>query len=143
MPRGELMTWILLNKRWTAIIVLFVLLIIQSAITNHYVGELKAAEQKCFAQIQDIERKQVKAFAEAQNKANKASSDYEQIKAEQHAKVETVTRTVQKIVERPIYLNRCFDDDGLSEINSLIKTSDASESNAAMSESESDRTRQR
>jgi len=120
------MTWILLNKRWTAIIVLFVLLIIQSAITNHYVGELKDAEQKCFAQIQDIERKQVKALADAQNKANKASADYEKIKAEQRAKVETVTRTVQKIVERPIYLNRCIDDDGVQQVNSLIDARDSS-----------------
>ena len=137
------MTWILLNKRWTAIIILFVLLIIQTAITNQYASKLKQADQKCIAQIQEIERKQVKALTEAQNKANEVSADYEQIKAEQHAKVETVTRTVQKIVERPIYLNRCFDDDGLSKINSLIKTSDASESNAALSDFESDRARQR
>ncbi len=131
------MTWILLNKRWTAIIVLFVLLIIQSAITNHYVGELKAAEQKCFAQIQDIERKQVKALADAQNRVNKASADYEQLKAEQRTKVETVTREVQKIVERPIYKSLCFDASGLSEINSLIKAGSASESNSTMSYFES------
>jgi len=99
---------------------------VQIAYSIHLVGKLKAADQKCMAQIQEIERKQVKALAEAQNKANKASADYEQIKAEQRAKVENVTRTVQKIVERPIYLNRCIDDDGLSEINGLIKASDSS-----------------
>ncbi|WP_288400227.1 hypothetical protein [uncultured Acinetobacter sp.] len=133
------MTWILLNKRCTAIIILFVLLIIQTAFTNQYAGKLKQADQKCIAQIQAIERKQVKALAEAQNKANKASADYEQVKAEQRAKVETVTRTVQKIVERPIYKSSCFDADGLSEINSLIKTSDTSESSSALSDFESDR----
>lgn len=132
------MTWILLNKRWTAIIVLFVLLIIQTAFTNHYAGESKDAEQKCFAQIQDIERKQVKALADAQNKVNKASADYEQLKAEQRAKVETVTRTVQKIVERPLYKSICFDDDGLSEINSLIKADSNRESNSTMSDFEPD-----
>ncbi|WP_151765950.1 hypothetical protein [Acinetobacter colistiniresistens] len=137
------MTWILLNKRWTAIIVLFALLIIQSAITNHYVGALKTAEQKCFTQIQDIERKQVKALADAQNKANKVSANYEQLKAEQRAKVETVTRTVQKIVERPIYKSVCFDADGLSEINSLIKADNTRESNSTMSDFESDRIRHR
>jgi|GEM_PF-393506 len=137
------MTWILLNKRWTAIIVLFVLLIIQSAITNHYVGELKSAEQKCFAQIQDIERKQIKALADAQNKVNKASADYEQLKAEQRTKVETVTREVQKIVERPLYKSTCFDIDGLSEINSLIKADSTRESNSTMSDFESDRGRYR
>jgi len=120
------MTWILLNKRWTAIIVLILLLIIQTAITSHYVSELNAAEQKCFAQIQDIERKQVKALADAQNKVNKASADYEKLRSEQQTKVETVTREVQKIVERPIYQHDCFDSSGLSEINSLIKASDSS-----------------
>ncbi len=137
------MTWILLNKRWTAIIILFVLLIIQTAITNQYAGKLKQADQKCIAQIQEIERKQVKALADAQNKANKASAEYEQVKAEQRAKVETVTRTVQKIVERPIYQRDCFDSTGLSEINSLIKTSDTSESSSVLSDFESDRDRHR
>lgn len=137
------MTWILLNKRWTAIIVLILLLIIQTAITSHYVSELNAAEQKCFAQIQDIERKQVKALADAQNKANKASADYELLKAEQRAKVETVTRTVQKIVERPLYKSICFDDAGLSEINSLIKADSPRESNSTMSDFESNWKRHR
>jgi len=106
--------------------VLILLLIIQPAITSHYVSELNAAEQKCFAQIQDIERKQVKALADAQNKVNKASADYEKLRSEQQTKVETVTREVQKIVERPIYQHDCFDSSGLSEINSLIKASDSS-----------------
>ncbi|KXZ72118.1 hypothetical protein [Acinetobacter venetianus] len=133
------MAWILLNKRWSLIIVLSILYLVQIGYTNHLAGKLKEADQKCFAQIQEIERKQVKAPADAQNKANKASADYEQIKAEQRAKVETVTRTVQKIVERPIYLNRCIDDDGLQQINSLIKNDSTRESNSAMSDFESDR----
>ncbi|MBY3623868.1 hypothetical protein HGO21_30590 [Acinetobacter sp. CUI P1] len=139
------MMLIIAAKFWREIIIGFLafLLLITLTVLNHKTGQLKQADQKCFAQIQEIERKQVKALAEAQNKANKASADYEQVKAEQQIKVEKVTRTVQKIVERPIYLNRCFDDDGLSKINSLIKTSDASESNAALSDFESDRARQR
>lgn len=120
------MTWILLNKRWSLIIVLSCLYLAQIAYTNHLVGKLKTADQKCRSQIQEIEREQVKALAEAQNKANKASADYEQIKAEQRAKVETVTRTLQKIIKRPIYQRDCVDASGLSEINSLIKASDSS-----------------
>jgi len=38
------MTWILLNKRWTAIIILVVVVVIQTAITNRYAGQLKQAE---------------------------------------------------------------------------------------------------
>ncbi|XZW50964.1 hypothetical protein ACT4VW_01775 [Acinetobacter baumannii] len=115
------MTWILLNKRWTAIAILFVLLLIQTAITNHYVNKLKQANQQCLAQIQDIERKQVKALAEAQNQINQVSADYEQLKSEQRTKVEYVEREVQKIIERPVYKSACVDADGVQQINDLIK----------------------
>ena len=126
------MTWFLLNKRWSLIIILSILYLAQIAYTNHLAGKLNEAEQKCMSQIQEIERKQVKALAKAQDKVNKASADYEEIKAEQRARVETVTRTVQKIVERPVYLNRCIDDDGLQQINSLIQARDSSQLDAAM-----------
>ncbi len=120
------MNWILLNKRWSLIIVLSILYVAQIAYTNHLAGKQKEADQKCLSQIQEIEQKQVKTLADAQNQVNKVSADYEKLRSEQRVKVERVTRTVQKIVERPVYFNRCFDADGLSEINSLIKTSDSS-----------------
>ncbi|RLZ08776.1 hypothetical protein EAH57_07045 [Acinetobacter sp. 2JN-4] len=115
-------------KFWREIIIGFLAFLLLStlAVLNYKTGQLKEADQKCFTQIQDIERKQVKALTEAQNKVNEVSEDYEKLKSEHRVKVERVTHEVQKIVERPIYLNRCFDDDGLSEINSLIKTSDSS-----------------
>ncbi|BFM82976.1 hypothetical protein JUNP543_1297 [Acinetobacter baumannii] len=115
------MTWILLNKRWSLIILLTVLYIIQIGYTNHLAGKLKQADQQCMAQIQDIERKQVKALAETQNELNKVSADYEKYKSEQRTKVEYVEREVQKIIERPVYLNRCIDSDGVYQINSLIE----------------------
>ncbi|EJB8459147.1 hypothetical protein MW354_000341 [Acinetobacter baumannii] len=120
------MTWILVNKRWTAIAILLVLLFIQTAITNHYVNKLKQADQQCLAQIQDIERKQVKALAEAQNQINQVSADYEQLKSEQRTKIEYVEREVQKIVERPVYKSACVDADGVQQINDLIKAGNTS-----------------
>lgn len=51
---------------------------------------------------------------------NQVSADYEQVKSEQRIKVETVTREVQKIIDRPVYNNVCLDDDGLQQLNSLI-----------------------
>jgi hypothetical protein len=74
---------------------------IQTAITNSYANKL--------------------ALAEAQYQINQVSADYEQYKLEERTKVEYVEREVQKIVERPIYLNRCIDTDGLQQINSLIE----------------------
>ncbi|HBO4583253.1 hypothetical protein IAF28_08970 [Acinetobacter baumannii] len=120
------MTWILNNKRWSLIIVLSILYLIQIGYTNHLAGKLKQADQQCMAQIQDIERKQVKALAEKQNQINKVSADYEQVKAEQNNKVEYIEREVQKIVERPVYKSSCIDDDGVQQLNDLIKAGNTS-----------------
>ncbi|HHP0305553.1 MULTISPECIES: hypothetical protein [Acinetobacter calcoaceticus/baumannii complex] len=120
------MTWILLNKRWSLIILLTVLYFIQIGYTNYLAGKLKQANQQCMAQIQDIERKQVKALAEAQNELNKVSADYEQYKSEQRTKVEYVEREVQKIIERPVYKSSCIDNDGVQQINDLIKAGNTS-----------------
>ncbi|WP_312057535.1 hypothetical protein [Acinetobacter courvalinii] len=120
--------WIVVAaKFWREILIGFLafLLVITLALLNHKIGQLNKAEQKCIEQIQKIERAQVEALAKQQDKVNKVSADYEKIRSEQRTKVETVTRTVQKIVERPIYLNRCIDDDGLQQINSLIQASDS------------------
>nr|WP_151768885.1 hypothetical protein [Acinetobacter colistiniresistens] len=115
-------------KFWREIIIGFlaIFLLIALAVLNYRTGQLNVADQKCFEQIQKIEHAQVEALAKQQDKVNKVSADYEKLRSEQRTKVETVTRTVQKIVERPIYLNRCIDDDGVQQINSLIETRDSS-----------------
>ncbi|HDQ4295373.1 TPA: hypothetical protein ACNIH0_002133 [Acinetobacter baumannii] len=115
-------------KYWREIIIGFLafLLVICLAVLNHKTGQLKEAEQKCQSQIQEIERKNLKALAEKQNQINKVSADYEQVKAEQSTKVETVTREVQKIVERPIYKSSCIDDAGVQQLNELIKAGNTS-----------------
>ena len=112
-------------KYWIAIAVLSFICLGQLVYTNHLAEKLNESEAKCTAKIQEIEMKQLKALAEKQNLINQVSADYEQVKSEQRIKVETVTREVQKIIERPVYNNVCLDDDGVSAINSLI-TSDSS-----------------
>lgn len=110
-------------KYWREIIIVILafLLAITMAVLNYKSGELKKADQKCLSQIQEIEKKNLKVLTEKQNQFNQVSADYENLRSEQNTKVETVTREVQKIVERPIYLNRCIDDDGVHQINSLIE----------------------
>lgn len=107
-------------KHWIAIAIFFVLWLGQVAYTNHLSGKLRKASEQCTAKIQDIEQKHLKALTEKQNQINQMSSDYEATKSEQRVQVETVTREVQKIIDRPVYLNHCFDDDGLQQLNSLI-----------------------
>ena len=107
-------------KYWIAIAVLSFMWLGQLTYTNHLSGKLQEAETKCTAKIQEIEQKQLKALAEKQNEINQVSADYEQIKSAQRRQIETVTREVQKIVERPVYQQHCFDDSGLQQLNSLI-----------------------
>lgn len=133
------MTYLLIAaKYWRAIIIglLAFLLLITLMLLNIKTGKLKDAEAKCQQRIQAIEQAQYKALNEANAKANQASADYEQLKSERQAKVESVTRTVQKIVERPVYFNSCFDSDGLSELSSLIKAGHTSESKTTLPESQ-------
>lgn len=129
------MTYLLIAaKYWRAIIIglLAFLLLITLMLLNVKTGKLKDAEAKCQQRIQAIEQAQYKALNEANAKANQASADYEQLKSERQAKVETVTRTVQKIVERPLYINSCFDSDGMHELNSLVKAGHTSESKTTL-----------
>lgn len=123
------MMWIVFAaKYWREIIIVFLafLLAISLAVLNYKTGQLKEAEQKCQSQIQEIERKNLKALAEKQNQINKVSAAYEQTKAEQSTKVEYIEREVQKIVERPVYKSSCIDDDGMHQINDLIRSGNTS-----------------
>ncbi|EOR08299.1 hypothetical protein [Acinetobacter tandoii] len=123
------MTYIILAaKFWRECIIVFLafLLLICLMLLNSKTGQLKEADSKCFVKIQEIEQKHLKALAAKQDQINKVSSDYEAEKSNQRVKVEQVTRTVQKIIDRPVYQQHCFDDDGVSAINSLI-ANDSSE----------------
>jgi hypothetical protein len=113
-------------KTWIAITIFFVLWVCQIAYTNHLAGQLKEADSKCIAKVQEIEQKHLKALAVKQDQINKVSSDYEAEKSKQRVQVETVTREVQKIIDRPVYQQHCFDDTGVQLINSLI-SNDSSE----------------
>src|SRR5690606_30866502 len=107
-------------KHWIAIAVFFFLWVGQIAYTNHLSGKLREASEQCTTKIQQIEQNHLKALAEKQNQINQVSADYEAAKSEQRVQVETVTREVQKIIDRPVYLNHCLDDDGVQQLNSLI-----------------------
>ena len=104
---------------------------------KHYKTQFENTELKCKQEKDAIQtkyqtevNKAQKAYQEAllqqQHEINQLSADYEQAKAERKTEVEYRTRTVQKIVDRPVYINSCADADGMSELNSLIKSRSAS-----------------
>ena len=116
------------NKRWTLIIVLLIYSLFQTWQSNSLASDLNNAEITCEAKVQKEVTKAIKPYkdaeVEAQEQAQKASEDYEQTKQTERVKTETITRTVQKIVERPIYINTCLDDDGVRLINEAGNTSE-------------------
>ncbi|HEO1785485.1 hypothetical protein [Acinetobacter baumannii] len=119
---------ILNNKRWTLIIVLLIYSLFQTWQSNSLASDLNNAEIACEAKVQKEVTKAIKPYkdaeVEAQEQAQKASEDYEQTKQTERVKTETITREVQKVVERPIYINtNCFDDDGVRLANEAGNTS--------------------
>ena len=84
------------------------------------------AELTCQDKIDKKLKPYLDAEKQGQKNANEAAKNYEQQKEVERSKTETITREVQKIIDRPVYQQHCFDDDGVSAINSLI-TNDSSE----------------
>ena len=78
--------------------------------------------QKLFwiaAEKERIENK-AKAKENNQNKAHDASASFEEKRSTNEIRYRTVTVTVEKLVDRPVYINQCFDVDGLRTLNEQI-----------------------
>ena len=114
------------NKRWTLILVLLIYGFFQTWQSNSLAGDLSKAKADCKTMVQQEVDKAIKPYKdaeqEAQERAQKAGEDYEQTKETERVKTETITREVQKIIERPIYINTCFDDAGVSAVNTAGNT---------------------
>jgi hypothetical protein len=56
-----------------------------------------------------------------QAKYTEASQAYEKAKQEKSVEYRTITKTVDRIVEKPVYRDRaCFDDDGVQLVNRAL-----------------------
>lgn len=119
---------ILLIKLWREciIVVLAFLFVFMLAVANNYAGKLKKADADCKSKIAKIEQVQHAALIKQQDKVNEVSASYEEERADQQVKTQVVYKTIEKIIDRPIYRNVCIDDSGLSELNSLIKADNSS-----------------
>lgn len=117
------------NKRWSLIVVLLIYSFFQTWQLNRLTGDLAKSKTECQIKIDkavtSAKKPYLDAEAAAKKKANEVSEQYEVDKNEERIKTEVITRTVERIIDRPIYLNRCFDDDGVSAVNqaaSIIST---------------------
>ncbi|MEG2264459.1 MAG: hypothetical protein RR932_04640 [Acinetobacter sp.] len=111
------------NKRWSLIVVLCIVILCQLFQANRLAGDLRKAETTCQDKINKKLKPYIDAEKKAQELANKAGEEYEESKEIERVKTEVITREVQKIVERPVYINtNCFDDDGVHLINEAGNT---------------------
>lgn len=115
------------NKRWTLIIMLLLCLFFQAWHVNSLAGDLRNAEIACNGRVEEALKPYKDAEKAAQEKANEVSEQYEEIREAERVRTEYITRDVQKIVERPIYINNCFDTDGVSAVNQAAGISHTSE----------------
>jgi hypothetical protein len=57
---------------------------------------------------------------ERERGADRAATSHESFKENERVVYKTITETVDKIVERPVYRNVCIDADGLRQLNAAI-----------------------
>lgn len=127
-----ILLWIWNNKRWTIIIVLSILLFWQTWLSNKYADAIIKSDQKCTKKVDKAIKPYQDAEKSAQDNANKVSENYEQQQAKEKNKTEAIEHTVQKIIERPIYITSCFDDAGVSVVNQAAGFEHSSEPETAM-----------
>ena len=60
------------------------------------------------------------AVAAAARQANAQAEELEKARADREIIYRTITKQVDRIVDRPVYRNDCIDDDGLQSINEAI-----------------------
>lgn len=68
----------------------------------------------------DQTKAQAKADVQQAQRTSTAVQQHAKVKTETEIRYVTVTREVEKLVERPVYLERCMDDDGLRVLNGQI-----------------------
>lgn len=84
-------------------------------------GYLKA-QAECNEKIAKIEQHQREQENNLLDRLNAKSKEYEQAQAENKNKEREQYAKNQKIIERVIYRNNCFDNDGLQQLNELINS---------------------
>ena len=67
-----------------------------------------------------ITAKMLEQHQQHQKTARAASVEYQQTKSERDEKVRVQREVVQKIIERPVYIDDCTDASGVSVLNAAI-----------------------
>ena len=93
---------------------------------NRTIAETKVlnAEVDKKKAVADALKPYLDAEARGREIAKEVAEKYITKETSEQKRVEKITNEVQIIKERPIYLNTCFDDDGVRNVNALRYTSE-------------------
>ena len=83
------------------------------------------AEITCQGKIDEAVQPYLDAEKRGREIAKEVSEEYEQRESKEKVRIEKITVEVPKIIERTVYLNSCFDDDGMQLVNDLRYTSES------------------
>lgn len=81
----------------------------------YWVGDHAVTEYK-----QEQAVLQAKADKIQQSKYDDLAADYATLRATRTVQYKTITKTVEKLVDRPVYKNQCVDEQGLEVINKAL-----------------------
>lgn len=85
------------------------------------IASMRTELAKANATVAAMERAAFEAAARHAEQLAQASKNYQLLKSHREQKEKVQYVEVQKIVEKPVYRNVCFDADGLSELNRAVK----------------------
>jgi hypothetical protein len=101
-------------------VLLGLLLIAIALVGTGYVKGRNDANATCEVKIAAMVEAAQKAKDAEAAKANAAATTLESGNANAKVIYKTITQTVDRVVEKPVYLNTCFDSDGLQLANAAL-----------------------
>ena len=90
------------------------------AVAIGFTGDWKTQGWRWDAADKQRIEQEAKDLHRANERAQASSSTFESKRFANETKYRTVTVTLEKVVERPVYLQQCMDLDGLAALNEQI-----------------------
>lgn len=99
---------------------LAIMLVVIGLFIGTYVKGRVDGRDVCQSRIAGLQTTSTTSALNEQNKAVEASTTLENHRATTQVKYRTITKTVEKVIDRPVYRAECFDTDGVRLSNAAL-----------------------
>lgn len=97
--------------------------LIAASFIGTYVKGRTDGRQICNDRIESLIMESAEREQSAMRQANDAATQLEKAHAKIEIKYRTITKEVEKVVDRPVYTGKCLDDDGVRLANAALTRS--------------------